>query len=220
MTDLTPKAERTRQAILTTALSLFATKGYEATTMRDIAAEAAVSLGLAYRYFDSKEALILALYQQMAEDTDEAVQRQDAGTVADRFSAIMTERLQQAAPYRDAFAALFGAILTPRSGAELFGSGANAVRERAENAFIALVRSASDAPAAPHVENVGRLLYSAHFAVILFWIRDSSGGQRSTQALLGFIHDMIPWLLRGLILPPIGRELARFIRIIDGVLGV
>ena len=41
---LTPKARRTRGRILEAALGLFAEKGYEATTMRDVAREAEASL--------------------------------------------------------------------------------------------------------------------------------------------------------------------------------
>ena len=44
---LTPKARRTRERILEAALALFADRGYEATTMRDVAREAGASLGLA-----------------------------------------------------------------------------------------------------------------------------------------------------------------------------
>ena len=43
-TQLTPKGERTREHILDTALSLFIEKGYDATTMRDIAVAAESSL--------------------------------------------------------------------------------------------------------------------------------------------------------------------------------
>jgi AcrR family transcriptional regulator len=67
--DLTPKAVQTRLHILDTALELFATQGYDATTMREIAAAADCSLGLAYRYFASKEEMVLALYGRMALDT-------------------------------------------------------------------------------------------------------------------------------------------------------
>ena len=56
--DLTPKAQETRQHILETALGLFQAQGYDKTTMREIAAAADCSLGLAYRYFDGKEALV------------------------------------------------------------------------------------------------------------------------------------------------------------------
>ena len=53
------------------ALVLFADRGYEATTMRDVAREAGASLGLAYRYFASKEEFALALYMRLAEESEE-----------------------------------------------------------------------------------------------------------------------------------------------------
>ncbi len=219
MTDLTPKAERTRELILKTALTLFAKQGYDATTMREIAGEAGVSLGLAYRYFQSKESLVLALYQQMAAETDDAISQLPAGTVAERFVSTMTARLEQAVPFRETFGALFGAIMTPKSGMDLFGAEADTMRRQAEDAFIALVRASADAPNAAHVQDVGKLLYGAHFAVLLFWLRDHSEGQRATLALLNFIRDLLPWLLRGLVLPFVAKELTRFVRIMDGVFG-
>jgi AcrR family transcriptional regulator len=46
-----------RQAILDTAHELFTTGGYDATSVRDVAATAEVSEGLVYRYFGSKRDL-------------------------------------------------------------------------------------------------------------------------------------------------------------------
>ena len=69
----TGKAQRTREHILETALELFARKGYAETTMRDIAAEADCSLGLAYRYFARKEEMVLALYERLATELEEEV---------------------------------------------------------------------------------------------------------------------------------------------------
>jgi len=54
---LTPKARRTRERIFEVALGLFGERGYEATTMRDIARAAGASVGLTYRYYASKEVL-------------------------------------------------------------------------------------------------------------------------------------------------------------------
>ena len=68
---LTLKARRTRERILEAALELFADRGYETTTMRDVAREAGASLGLAYRYFASKEEFALALYMRLAEESEE-----------------------------------------------------------------------------------------------------------------------------------------------------
>src|SRR5438874_827334 len=55
MSTLTDKGELTRNTILATALQFFRDRGFEATTMRDIANQAGVSLRAAYYYFDSKD---------------------------------------------------------------------------------------------------------------------------------------------------------------------
>ena len=187
--------------------------------MREIAAEAGVSLGLAYRYFPSKEAFVLALYQQMAAETDQAISQLPVGTVAERFVLTMTARLEQAAPHRDTFRALFSAIIAPNSRAELFGNEAESMRRRAEEAFITLVQTSTDAPKPDLVWAVGKLLYGAHFAVLLFWLRDQTMGQKATASLLLFVRDLLPWLIRGLALPFVARELTRFVRIIDSAFG-
>jgi len=55
----TPRAEDTRRKIYEAAMAMFREKGFEQTTMRDIAAKAGVALGGAYYYFSSKEAIVL-----------------------------------------------------------------------------------------------------------------------------------------------------------------
>jgi AcrR family transcriptional regulator len=53
----TTKSARTRAAILKAAQELFAELGYERTTVRDIAARAAIDPAMVMRYFGSKDAL-------------------------------------------------------------------------------------------------------------------------------------------------------------------
>jgi AcrR family transcriptional regulator len=53
----TAKSARTRAAILKAAQELFAGQGYERTTVRDIAALAAIDPAMVMRYFGSKEGL-------------------------------------------------------------------------------------------------------------------------------------------------------------------
>src|ERR671921_1649309 len=113
---LTPKARRTRERILEAALELFAEKGYEATTMRDVAREAGASVGLAYRYFASKEEFALALYMRLAEESEEwAKDGLAGGTVAERFEAAMLAKLDQVSPHRGPLAALLARALDPNS---------------------------------------------------------------------------------------------------------
>ena len=58
-------AEKTRTRILASALALFARKGYERTTFTDIAARLKMTKGAVYWHFESKEALLIALVDEM-----------------------------------------------------------------------------------------------------------------------------------------------------------
>ena len=60
-------AQRTRTRILASALSLFAKKGYDHTTFTDIAARLKMTKGAVYWHFESKEALLIALVDEMLE---------------------------------------------------------------------------------------------------------------------------------------------------------
>ena len=63
MPKLVETTRTARQAhILRAAVACFAHRGYYGTTMEEIAAEAGIAKGAAYVYFESKEALFLALY--------------------------------------------------------------------------------------------------------------------------------------------------------------
>ena len=58
--------EERRQEIMDGAIRVFARKGYEKTSISDIAREIGVSQGLCYRYFPSKEAIYDAALDQYA----------------------------------------------------------------------------------------------------------------------------------------------------------
>jgi TetR/AcrR family transcriptional regulator, regulator of cefoperazone and chloramphenicol sensitivity len=58
-----------QQALLEAALQLFASKGYEVTTTREIAAAAGCAEGLIHRYFDGKAGLLRALVEQKVSRT-------------------------------------------------------------------------------------------------------------------------------------------------------
>lgn len=70
-------AEATRAArrdqIVAAGLACFARSGYHATTMADVASQAGVSKGTPYLYFDSKQALFIALAEQWDCGTSERI---------------------------------------------------------------------------------------------------------------------------------------------------
>src|SRR5215472_13250928 len=92
----TPEAnQRIREAqrakILESARRVFARKGMEA-TITDIAAEAKISLGLAYRYFADKEAILSELVKQTIPDDSAGFQKlvDMPGTPGERLAALIS----------------------------------------------------------------------------------------------------------------------------------
>ncbi len=65
-TELTPRAQAKRERIHRAAQTLFMRHGFEATSMDAIAEVAAVSKPTLYRYYQHKEALFIAVLQQLA----------------------------------------------------------------------------------------------------------------------------------------------------------
>ena len=66
MSRITKEPEVRRQEILDTAMKLFYEKGYEKTSITDIAREMGVAQGLCYRYFSSKEMIFDSALDQYA----------------------------------------------------------------------------------------------------------------------------------------------------------
>src|SRR5437764_6563034 len=83
--------EEQRARILDGARKVFARKGLGA-TMADVAAEASVSQGLAYRYFASKEALFRELVEQSVQSGIEGIQRipKMPGTPGERLAFLVS----------------------------------------------------------------------------------------------------------------------------------
>jgi AcrR family transcriptional regulator len=215
----TPKGEMTQQRILDSALTLFANKGYEQTTMRDIAVAADCSLGLTYRYFASKEDLILALYDWLADRLDEQALLLPAGNIADRFQRLMRALFEVMTPHRRTLAALFGAALNPHSRAGLFGASGAGIRQRARSAYVALVTTSKDRPSASQADDLATLLYGVQLALVLFWLQDLAPRAHRTNQLLDFIHDALVSLRPLLRLPLVSQMLARLVAIIGPLLG-
>lgn len=58
------QAQRRREQLIEAALTVFARKGVDGTSIKDIAQAAAVTPGLLYHYFDSKEDLVAAVLEE------------------------------------------------------------------------------------------------------------------------------------------------------------
>lgn len=215
----TPKALKTREHILETALGLFASHGYDETTMRDIAAAAGCSLGLAYRYFARKEEMVLELYEQCARELEEEAVKLPPGPLASRFVSVIEADLRRISLYRTTMGALFSAGLAPNSEVAVLGNRVAGIRTRVWGIFRTVITGSSDAPKSAQIAQLATLFYAVHLLVVLFWIQDQSPGQERTYELLKFGRETLGRLRPLLGLPPVARPLARLAGIVGPMFG-
>jgi len=71
--------DESRAKIIAAALRLFSANGYERTSIKLIAEAAGVAQGLMYSHFASKEALLLAIFQQSIQDVYASFAMAEAG---------------------------------------------------------------------------------------------------------------------------------------------
>ncbi len=69
------KKDAKRTAMMQAAVQIFAERGYQAATIRDIVKEADVSIGTFYFYFPDKETLFVHLYEETADFLIHALQQ-------------------------------------------------------------------------------------------------------------------------------------------------
>jgi len=80
-----------RSQILEAALVCFAKRGFHQTSMHDISSEAGISVGLIYRYFENKEAVISAMADRHKQEIGEVLERaRHAPTLLESLEILFT----------------------------------------------------------------------------------------------------------------------------------
>ena len=208
-----PQGEAARARLYDIAIRLISERGYEETTLRDIARAGGVSVGLLYRYFPSKQAVIIALYDQLSTEFARQTAAMEAGTWRERFVFALESSLTALRPHRTALRALIPVLVgDPADG--VFAEGTAFSRLRVQQVFEEAVAKASDAPKPPLTLALGRVLYLVHLAVLLWWLLDKTPQQRATTALVGLTRQLLPSAALTLRLPPI----RRFVIAIDSLI--
>ncbi|HTF27109.1 MAG TPA: TetR/AcrR family transcriptional regulator [Candidatus Limnocylindria bacterium] len=187
--------ERTKAVILQTALELFRRRGFEVTTMRDIARSAKVATGAAYYYFPSKEAIVAAYYDRVQRRHAEQVRVELNGRAGlrERLGAVMHSKLEILKDDRMFLGALFRYTGDPDHPLSVFGKGAHAQRSQSVAIF-------QEAIAGTNVsEELRQLLpwalWLVHLGMILFFIYDETEGQQRTHKLADGILDLLTQLI-------------------------
>jgi AcrR family transcriptional regulator len=88
-----------RDQILRAAMICFGKCGFHQTSMQDIGDEAGISVGLIYRYFANKDAVISAIAEEHKKDIQQLVERaRTAPTLLDSLEILLTAHCCENAP--------------------------------------------------------------------------------------------------------------------------
>jgi AcrR family transcriptional regulator len=97
-TQIEPTQDR-RAQILDAALICFAKRGFHQASMHDISAEAGISVGLIYRYFENKEAVISAMADRHKEEIHDMLERaKQAPSLLESLEILFTAHCCEDAP--------------------------------------------------------------------------------------------------------------------------
>jgi AcrR family transcriptional regulator len=200
----TPQGAAARTRLYETAINLIGTRGYEATTLREIAAEAGVSVGLLYRYFPNKQAVVISLYDRLSAEFTSRTESMRPGKWRDRFLFALQASLDSLKPHRMALKALTP-VLVGDADDGIFSTRTSFARLRVQEVFERVVKEASDAPGSAQAAALGHLLYLVHLMVLLWWLLDKSASQRSTGKLVALLRQLLPAASLSLKVPSIKR---------------
>jgi AcrR family transcriptional regulator len=212
-------SKETREKILEAALELFRERGFAETTMREIAARAGVASGLAYYYFASKDAIVLAFYQHAKDDL--AAVLEPAHTekrLTARLQALIEAKFAYFKPNRRFLGALMAHAADPANALSPFGEPSRESREFDIAQFErALAETGTSVPAdlLPHI---AKILWFYQMGLLLFWIYDRSPQQRRSRDLLEASLRMVVMLLKFSNLPlmrPARRSVLNIIAILE-----
>ena len=91
------KKLQSKQTILAAAVSQFMAKGVRETSIADIMGTAKLGIGTFYNYFESKEALLLCLLEQIVEEARETSRdmMEKKRSAADTLSAVMLKTAEK-----------------------------------------------------------------------------------------------------------------------------
>jgi AcrR family transcriptional regulator len=194
----TPKAQATGGKILEVALGLFRTKGFDQTTMRDIAAKAGVATGAAYYYYPSKDAIMMAFYQRTFDEMQTKIGRVlDApGSLEVRMRELIRVKLEYFGRNRGVLRGILKNGADPKHPVSPFSAETKAFREMEIAWFRRLVRDEYVRLPRELEARIPEVLWVLHIGMMFFWIADDSPRQLHTRRLIDQGMSTVTALLR------------------------
>lgn len=179
--------EKTRRQILRCAVDLMTTQGFEGTTMKQIARAAELGDATIYKYFPSKEKLVLAYFEQAATDALVLMQKtkgQQGFALQERLQLLVDSLLELLLADRE-FVAIAHQMV---QGAPMLLVGQSMPgKEQLRQAFVEMLEQAEAAgEIAPCAfkPSLGGLLADYVYGIAAYWLKDDSEQFGNTTQLV------------------------------------
>ena len=179
----TDKGEQTRSQIFSSALELFRERGFDPTTMQEIATRAGVVKSAAYYYFPGKEALIQAYYETVQTEQERVCAEVFDSTriLKTRLRVALQSKLDLARNDRNLLGVVFRYTGEPQHPLSCLGPGTAAIRERSTEIFrkaIAQEKLPDDLRVLLPVA-----LWALQMGLLVMFLYDTSPGQQRTRRM-------------------------------------
>ncbi len=192
----TAKGKASQEQLLAISLELFRKNGFDATTMRDIAKAAGMSLGAFYYYYPSKDNIVLGYYRQVQDEHASQVTRRiaDLRSLRERLGLLMHTKLDILVGSKDLMGALLRYAGNPDHPLSFLGESTRGIRAES----IALFAMATQKEKLPDdmTEMLPMLLWSMQMGILLYLLYDKSKGQERTRKLTDVALDLTVRLIK------------------------
>jgi TetR/AcrR family transcriptional regulator of autoinduction and epiphytic fitness len=191
--------DKTRRACLRAAVDLMTQHGFESTTMKQIARAAEVGDATIYKYFPTKEKLVLGYFEQAIADAlvqMEKTKGQTAFGLQERMQLLIDSVLELLLADREFVAVT--AKLVERTPMLLLSDelpGKRLLKQIFED-LLTQAESSGEIPLCGYKPSVSGLLADYVFAVLSYWLRDESEQFGDTTQLVDLSLGVVVLTLR------------------------
>lgn len=186
--------EANRRKILDVASTLFVRKGFEDTTIRDIASDVNMAVGTLFNYFPNKEALAMSMVNDalMLGVADFLDRCNGEESLSEELFLFITSGLQRLRPMHSYIGPVLERSLSPFPRKNICPEGALTRKKHleivgnlfAEKGFSILPEAVSE-----------HIYWSLYLGILAFWAKDDSQGQEATLAMIDYSLQLFTQML-------------------------
>jgi AcrR family transcriptional regulator len=179
--------QKIRDNIVKAALSLFQTKGFEATTTKAIARKAGIAEGTVFNYFKSKDDIALHFFEEEVDHAMKAVRdnkRLRKAPLEEKLFALVHSQLEYLAPYERFIGTALLHALKPHSPLGPFSHRAMELRHRYLRFVEELIEESIPKKQNPLGFLAPEVFWIYYLGTLLYWLYDTSEGKQNTLAFL------------------------------------